>query len=306
LGSVINIDHDYSLHHFKFSPENATEIDNTHSLDHFQLPPENAKEVTNENFKIQRILPQFIIPSPPFPYVLDAKKHGIATMCEIDSNNKPIHYVREITVDSAMYINRVISSVTVETRHNPRCSKRISKQSNKIDCTGSVLESIENRVSIKPHQTNITKHIFPILNDVEDIENLQVRSAEKELALTLINKLVSSKVKKRRPKFLICEICKDKKFTAKSTLLNHYYSHADVKRHLCTLCEKTFTRKHSLKYHISIHENKTRFECHFCKRQFRHPSHFKKHLQQKHGEMPIVSPLCKRTFKKKKTFKRHD
>ena len=86
---------------------------------------------------------------------------------------------------------------------------------------------------------------------------------------------------------LTCTLCDSSKtFTAFSSLLYHYRSHAGQKPFKCEQCQATFTRKHSLKYHIlSIHEKKSRFNCPHCNKEFGHPTHFKKHIK-KHEVVP--------------------
>ncbi|GFS38061.1 putative ovo [Nephila pilipes] len=290
---AISIDHDhcYSKLHLKNSHKTA------------KVP---AKKITFEKFWISRVLPQFIIPSPPFPHILGSKNNRIASVCEIDENCKPVHYVREMTMDNAVYIKRVISSVAAKTQSNTSCRKRLSRPSNKIDFTGSVLECVENRVSMKSSLPSTSKGIYSTFdNYVEDVENLQKSNAEKEMALEFIQELTSLKKKKLCSEFLVCRICEDKNFTAITTLVNHYRSHAGIKPYACMLCKKTFTRKHSLKYHILIHENKTRFFCKFCEHEFRHPNHFKEHLRRHTGETPFTCPECNSSFKTRNTFKRH-
>merc|ERR1719400_1570237 len=89
---------------------------------------------------------------------------------------------------------------------------------------------------------------------------------------------------------LMCRLCDPARpFTAYSTLLTHYRSHAGLRPFECSLCGATFTRQHSLNYHLMTHANQTRFTCPHCNRKFRHPTHFKEHVK-KHGE--VVQFLC--------------
>jgi len=75
---------------------------------------------------------------------------------------------------------------------------------------------------------------------------------------------------------LKCRLCTPPRpFTAYSTLLTHYKSHAGLRPFECTICQAAFTRQHSLNYHLMTHANQTRFTCPHCSRKFRHPTHFK-------------------------------
>ncbi|XP_022237235.1 uncharacterized protein LOC106477908 isoform X1 [Limulus polyphemus] len=126
---------------------------------------------------------------------------------------------------------------------------------------------------------------------------------EKKLALKCIRALRVKKKEERGP--LVCQICKDKTFTAQATLMYHYRSHAGIKPFRCTVCGDTFTRQHSLNYHMLIHNNKSRFVCLECGRNFRHPSHYKEHLRRHTGETPYECGDCGHKFKTRNTYKRH-
>ncbi|KAK7070507.1 hypothetical protein SK128_006354 [Halocaridina rubra] len=128
--------------------------------------------------------------------------------------------------------------------------------------------------------------------------------AEKEMALKLITEIRSQPVMTLDT--LECKICHPPRiFTALSTLLSHYRSHAGIRPYECRICEAVFTRQHSLNYHMLIHTNQTRFTCVDCGRKFRHPSHFKEHRRRHTGESPYECSDCLMRFKTRNTYKRH-
>ncbi|ROT77132.1 putative zinc finger protein [Penaeus vannamei] len=127
---------------------------------------------------------------------------------------------------------------------------------------------------------------------------------EKEMALKLITEIRSLPVMALDT--LECKICHPPRlFTAPSTLLSHYRSHAGIRPYECRICEAVFTRQHSLNYHMLIHTNQTRFTCVDCGRKFRHPSHFKEHRRRHTGESPYECSDCLMRFKTRNTYKRH-
>ncbi|XP_039282426.1 zinc finger and BTB domain-containing protein 14 isoform X3 [Nilaparvata lugens] len=127
--------------------------------------------------------------------------------------------------------------------------------------------------------------------------------AEKQMAMQMIKAVRRKQVDTDR---LECKICKPPRlFTAPTTLISHYRSHAGIKPYECPLCKSVFTRQHSLNYHILIHMNQTRFTCEVCDRKFRHPSHFKEHQRRHTGESPFECDDCSLRFKTRNTYKRH-
>ncbi|KAJ1523673.1 hypothetical protein ONE63_001513 [Megalurothrips usitatus] len=132
--------------------------------------------------------------------------------------------------------------------------------------------------------------------------------AEKEMAIRLINaiKTKGSPAGLQSLDTLECRICRPPRcFTAPTTLMSHYRSHAGIKPYECRICRAAFTRQHSLNYHMLIHSNQTRFTCHDCGRKFRHPSHFKEHRRRHTGESPFECSDCLLRFKTRNTYKRH-
>ncbi|KAI4495047.1 hypothetical protein M0804_001248 [Polistes exclamans] len=127
---------------------------------------------------------------------------------------------------------------------------------------------------------------------------------ERELALAFMDRIK----KKGNPtgSNLQCHICDPpRSFTAPTTLVSHYRSHAGIKPYECRICRAVFTRRHSLKYHTLIHQNQTRFTCADCGKKFRHPSHFREHRRRHTGESPFCCNDCSQRFKTRNTYKRH-
>ncbi|XP_011351884.1 uncharacterized protein LOC105287796 isoform X2 [Ooceraea biroi] len=127
---------------------------------------------------------------------------------------------------------------------------------------------------------------------------------EREMALAYMERIK----KKGNPtgSNLQCRICDPpRSFTAPTTLVSHYRSHAGIKPYECRICRAVFTRRHSLKYHMLIHQNQTRFTCGDCGKKFRHPSHFREHQRRHTGEAPFGCDDCGQRFKTRNTYKRH-
>ncbi|CAK9832305.1 Zinc finger protein 771 [Anthophora retusa] len=127
---------------------------------------------------------------------------------------------------------------------------------------------------------------------------------EREMALAFMDRIK----KKGNPtgNNLECRICNPpRSFTAPTTLVSHYRSHAGIKPYECRICRAVFTRRHSLKYHMLIHQNQTRFTCADCGKKFRHPSHFREHRRRHTGEAPFGCDDCGQRFKTRNTYKRH-
>ncbi|XP_017876468.1 uncharacterized protein LOC108622873 isoform X2 [Ceratina calcarata] len=127
---------------------------------------------------------------------------------------------------------------------------------------------------------------------------------EREMALAFMERIK----KKGNPtgNNLECRICNPpRSFTAPTTLVSHYRSHAGIKPYECRICRAVFTRRHSLKYHMLIHQNQTRFTCADCGKKFRHPSHFREHRRRHTGEAPFGCDDCGQRFKTRNTYKRH-
>ncbi|XP_015431283.1 PREDICTED: uncharacterized protein LOC107187654 [Dufourea novaeangliae] len=127
---------------------------------------------------------------------------------------------------------------------------------------------------------------------------------EREMALAFMDRIK----KKGNPtgSNLECRICNPpRSFTAPTTLVSHYRSHAGIKPYECRICRAVFTRRHSLKYHMLIHQNQTRFTCADCGKKFRHPSHFREHRRRHTGESPFGCDDCGQRFKTRNTYKRH-
>ncbi|XP_066582851.1 uncharacterized protein [Prorops nasuta] len=127
---------------------------------------------------------------------------------------------------------------------------------------------------------------------------------EREMALAFMERIK----KKGNPSGnnLQCRICDPpRSFTAPTTLVSHYRSHAGIKPYECRICRAVFTRRHSLKYHMLIHQNQTRFTCADCGKKFRHPSHFREHRRRHTGEAPFGCDDCGQRFKTRNTYKRH-
>jgi len=130
-----------------------------------------------------------------------------------------------------------------------------------------------------------------------------VSSEDKRLALNAMEELRS---RGATTDDLICRLCSPARpFTAYSTLLTHYRSHAGLRPFECSLCGATFTRQHSLNYHLMTHANQTRFTCPHCNRKFRHPTHFKEHVK-KHGEVvQFLCQFCSASLSTQSQYRKH-
>ncbi|KAG8228431.1 hypothetical protein J437_LFUL003908 [Ladona fulva] len=158
-------------------------------------------------------------------------------------------------------------------------------------------ESEEESREIKTIHNNIERDEYRLKKKPKGKAKFIGQSkAEKEMAIQMIE-AIKSRVTTLES--LECQICNPpRSFTAPTTLISHYRSHAGIKPYECRLCRSVFTRQHSLNYHMLIHSNQTRFTCSDCGRKFRHPSHFKEHRRRHTGESPYE-------FKTRNTYKRH-
>ncbi|XP_035205401.1 zinc finger protein 69 homolog [Stegodyphus dumicola] len=269
---------------------------------------ESLKDLISGN-KNNLIQSQLIIRTPPFPFVHIPLLPDVAEIKEISMLDD--FYAESLDQLSSEHIGCYCDVDESELASDDAIIEDLLDYDDKFtnllnkndDVTGSVLECVENIVTTKQSSMYSSKSTFSSTdNNVEDLENMQ--KFEKELALKFIAKLHSKK-KKQIHDSLICQICKDKHFTAQATLIHHYRSHAGIKPYVCKICESTFTRQHSLNYHMLIHQNLSRFTCEFCERTFRHPSHYKEHLRRHTGETPYHCTDCNLHFKTRNTFKRH-
>jgi len=130
-----------------------------------------------------------------------------------------------------------------------------------------------------------------------------VSNEDKRLALNAMEELRS---RGATTDDLMCRLCDPPRpFTAYSTLLTHYRSHAGLRPFECGLCGATFTRQHSLNYHLMTHANQTRFTCPHCNRKFRHPTHFKEHVK-KHGEVvQFLCQFCNASLSTQSQYRKH-
>ncbi|XP_035225060.1 uncharacterized protein LOC118197632 [Stegodyphus dumicola] len=278
------------------------------------------KELKKPYRNCPTIVSPLVIPTPPFPYVYipllphiaEIKEIGNSTKtsCDtyidddfvndfhennINSDNMPLLHLNEEEEEmQSCFFNRLISPEINDPESN---DDEISPSEGFMD---DVSED-GNQSEANDSKLSDASYCMDDLLKTECPENLQ--AVEKKLALKFIRALRTKKKDERGP--LVCQICKNKSFTAQATLMYHYRSHAGIKPFSCTVCEATFTRQHSLNYHMLIHNNKSRFVCGDCGRNFRHPSHYKEHLRRHTGETPYECTDCNLRFKTRNTYKRH-
>ncbi|KAK1126928.1 hypothetical protein K0M31_004548 [Melipona bicolor] len=191
----------------------------------------------------------------------------------------------------------VVGTDSVHTKEYPRnkkLSEKINKKSDAIYLPG-ISWSSENSDKNTEIITSKPKGKAKFIGTSKE---------EREMALAFMDRIK----KKGNPtgSNLECRICNPpRSFTAPTTLVSHYRSHAGIKPYECRICRAVFTRRHSLKYHMLIHQNQTRFTCADCGKKFRHPSHFREHRRRHTGEAPFGCDDCGQRFKTRNTYKRH-
>lgn len=239
------------------------------------------------------------------------------------------HFMDIETKDTVMVC--VVEGNTVVFKHLPPVGQQIDVESSATDDLKSKSEYNVIRSSELPvianNRTNSppppTAYLDPSalweLNHGVNIERDEFQQARKPKGKAKF--IGQSKVEKERALEAIeairkktgggldtlqCTICQPPRaFTAPTTLISHYRSHAGIKPYECRICNAVFTRQHSLNYHMLIHTNQTRFTCQDCGRKFRHPSHFKEHRRRHTGESPFECSDCLMRFKTRNTYKRH-
>ncbi|XP_044742057.1 zinc finger protein 271-like [Chrysoperla carnea] len=113
---------------------------------------------------------------------------------------------------------------------------------------------------------------------------------------TTKSSLVNHKKVHREEKRFSCDIC-TKRFTTKSSLVNHKKVHREEKRFSCDICTKRFTTKSSLDNHKKVHREEKRFSCDICTKRFTKSSlvnHKKVHREEKRFSCDI----CTKRFTK--------
>ncbi|XP_050600753.1 uncharacterized protein LOC126928916 [Bombus affinis] len=192
----------------------------------------------------------------------------------------------------------VVGTDSVHMKEYPRINKKLSEKMNQKSDTVYLPEiswSTENGNKNTEIITSKPKGKAKFIGTSKE---------EREMALAFMDRIK----KKGNPtgSNLECRICNPpRSFTAPTTLVSHYRSHAGIKPYECRICRAVFTRRHSLKYHMLIHQNQTRFTCADCGKKFRHPSHFREHRRRHTGEAPFGCDDCGQRFKTRNTYKRH-
>ncbi|KAK9305424.1 hypothetical protein QLX08_003551 [Tetragonisca angustula] len=192
----------------------------------------------------------------------------------------------------------VVGTDSVHTKEYPRINKKLSEKINKKSDAIYLPE-------ISWSSENSDKNTEIITSKPKGkAKFIGTSKEEREMALAFMDRIK----KKGNPtgSNLECRICNPpRSFTAPTTLVSHYRSHAGIKPYECRICRAVFTRRHSLKYHMLIHQNQTRFTCADCGKKFRHPSHFREHRRRHTGEAPFGCDDCGQRFKTRNTYKRH-
>ncbi|XP_020706558.2 uncharacterized protein LOC105683399 isoform X2 [Athalia rosae] len=221
-----------------------------------------------------------------------------------NTNEKATRDLSEIMVNEAMEENimlMVVESDGVHMKELPYIAQDISVHAEQNDTETIYLpDSVtwSEDVYAKNMETSVTA------KPKGKAKFIGTSKEEREMALALIDHIK----RKGNPGGgnLQCRICDPpRSFTAPTTLVSHYRSHAGIKPYECRICRAVFTRRHSLKYHMLIHQNQTRFTCADCGKKFRHPSHFREHRRRHTGEAPFGCEDCGQRFKTRNTYKRH-
>ncbi|KAG8189683.1 hypothetical protein JTE90_022497 [Oedothorax gibbosus] len=250
-----------------------------------------------------------IIPTPPFPYIYSPELPHIAEIKEVEIKSysgcsSTVHLESGQETAVALTIKNEFEKDVKNFDYNeylPSDEDEVLTEDDENTQSDSYWEDIASDIETFSESDGSAFIVDEDVFETNCPANLQ--SVEKKLAVKFIRALRTKKRDERGP--LVCQICKNKSFTAHATLMYHYRSHAGIKPFSCTVCNATFTRQHSLNYHMLIHANKSRFECDDCGRMFRHPSHYREHLRRHTGETPYECIDCNLRFKTRNTYKRH-
>ncbi|XP_012272293.1 uncharacterized protein LOC105695361 isoform X2 [Orussus abietinus] len=237
-------------------------------------------------------------------YYEQARKHSTILVKDESPYEKVIENSNDITVNGVCEENimlMVVESDSVHMQEVPYIAHKFTDYSNQRDLTSGYLsESASWSEEIYAKNMEIITPAKP----KGKAKFIGTSKEEREMALELMERIK----KKGNPSGgnLQCRICDPpRSFTAPTTLVSHYRSHAGIKPYECRICRAVFTRRHSLKYHMLIHQNQTRFTCADCDKKFRHPSHFREHRRRHTGEAPFGCDDCGQRFKTRNTYKRH-
>ncbi|XP_015593645.1 uncharacterized protein LOC107267003 isoform X2 [Cephus cinctus] len=213
--------------------------------------------------------------------------------------------ISDTTVNEALEENimlMVVESNGVHMKELPYAAPKMKGYSNLEETKASFLPA--ESASWSEEDYNRSAEIVVPAKPKGKAKFIGTSKEEREMALALIERIK----RKGNPTGgnLQCRICDPpRSFTAPTTLVSHYRSHAGIKPYECRICHAVFTRRHSLKYHMLIHQNQTRFTCADCGKKFRHPSHFREHRRRHTGEAPFGCEDCGQRFKTRNTYKRH-
>ncbi|KAM6974276.1 uncharacterized protein LKV04_015914 [Tautogolabrus adspersus] len=101
-----------------------------------------------------------------------------------------------------------------------------------------------------------------------------------------------------------CSIC-GKRFSDKSSLINHVSIHSEQKRFSCSVCKKRFHWKKDILTHMRTHTGEKPYSCSYCGSGFTQSSHLVAHLKVHTGEKPFTCLVCRASFSIKKSLVEH-
>lgn len=106
--------------------------------------------------------------------------------------------------------------------------------------------------------------------------------------------------------------CCSRKFTQKSSLIDHLAFHSNPLAFQCKLCEKNLTSFSNLRTHVLLmHIPQTRFQCDTCGKflncKYRLTSHLKRHISSRPSKevFPCFHENCSKSFNNKTALKSH-
>ncbi|XP_065225375.1 zinc finger protein 300-like isoform X3 [Planococcus citri] len=101
-----------------------------------------------------------------------------------------------------------------------------------------------------------------------------------------------------------CQVC-DKRFTNKSHLIRHRFTHSENRPYKCSICDVRFKHNYSKVVHERRHEEGAGFECAECGKKVSQKYSLIEHLRLHSGVKPFSCQTCSKSFALKVYLTKH-